>query len=222
MELELDISENSLATALYFIDRSEWDDAVYLNNVNSFTFTFMSMIQTDGTLNQYVDGSNSVTFTKVITPAGDRFELIGREMGKVYPSDVVAEWTTFPEGVYNILCTVIVDGADEPTNNGLIYQEALYAQTKNYLTELKLELARNMYDIQNSLVNDNFTSFVSMFNAKFRALIAAIDTAGVEGTEVTPGNVILVTNCFTTLNDIKSKYPETTNIKRYYDNRALR
>jgi len=217
MNLTIDITIDNTGTTMWVEDTSLWNDLIggqtYDYFVASQIVTFTNYIDSEGT---------TTTLDKVLPVTSPTSKFM-----KILPSEVDSSWTTFPEGCYNIQFEITVQTQSpiipEPANNGsYYYQQFLFWEINDYISQLLVEIAGNYNGITDSntdvisgaLKDDYLYRYYIMFGAKFEALQAAIAVSG-STTAVTAEYVSQALNTMLILQKLMNQYPEGNYTRRF-------
>ena len=217
MNLTIDITIDNVGTTMWVEDTSEWNSLI------------------GGQTYDYFVATQTVTFTNYIDSAGTTTDLnVSRikdvptsKWMEIIPSEVNSAWTAFPEGTYNIQYEVTVQTQSplipEPANNGsYYYQQFIFWEINNYMSNLLVDIANNYNGITNpdTLVNsgalkdDYLYRYAIMFGTKFEALQATIAVSG-STTTVTAEYVSQAINTMLILQKLMSQYPDGNYTRRF-------
>jgi hypothetical protein len=178
-------------------------------------------------VSQYIQIKTSgLVWTEVSTNEVTGIKTVPGRFIEILPSDVDNSWAAFPEGVYNIQYGVTITSNPsvvEPANNGsYYYQQFIFWEINNYMSNLLVDIANNYNGITNpdTLVNsgalkdDYLYRYAIMFGTKFEALQAAIAVSG-STTTVTAEYVSQAINTMLILQKLMSQYPDGNYTRRF-------
>jgi hypothetical protein len=217
MNLTIDITIDNVGTTMWVEDTSEWNSLI-----GGQTYDYFVATQTV-TFTNYIDSAGTTTDLNVACIKDDPTS----KWMEITPKEVNSAWTAFPEGLYNIQYAVTVQTQSpvipEPANNGsYYYQQFIFWEINNYMSNLLVDIANNYNGITNpdTLVNsgalkdDYLYRYAIMFGTKFEALQAAIAVSG-STTTVTAEYVSQAINTMLILQKLMSQYPDGNYTRRF-------